>query len=209
MKHSLKNRINRAGIALAVAAAFTAFGAGAALAATFTSANITIATQTNEAKEIAAGDLVCSWRETGLGPFQVVSYNCGAQAVAVVEACVYKGRIISATQTSVFTNVIGGEHGEGAVLLANAQGRINGSTSTAPGEGEGGHGLCPEIGEVPGGENQAPAVEVVAVRWCNASLTDITNNLVGATVTDLFAVFQRGTFTMPTCAEMLLAPATP
>jgi hypothetical protein len=203
MEYTYTNQAKRAGIALAAVAAFTALGTGAAQAAVFTSADLSIAARSNEAQEVTAGDLTCTWREAELGPFAQVEYACAAQAVAVVEACVYKNQIISATQTSVFTNVTG-EHE--AVFLAGNNGRINGTLYTSPGHGGGGEQLCPHI-EVPGGEATQPEVEVVAVRWCNASLTDTTNNIVGATAAELLGVLQKGAYDVPTCAEIL--PATP
>jgi len=208
MKHTLKNTAKLSGLALAAVAAFTAFGTGAAQAATFTKASITIAPRTSEAKETTAGDLNCSFTETGLGPYAQVSYECKAAAVGVVEACVYKNKIISATQLSTFTNVSNVEGGhEAQVFLAKANGTVSGSVITAIPEAEGGGGgeeaeLCPELGEVNGPE---PAVEVVAVRWCNASLTDTTNNIVGTTVGELFQEFFPGA-TVPSCAVLLGTP---
>jgi hypothetical protein len=207
MKHTLRNQAQRTGIALAAVAAFSALGTETALAATFASANISIATRASEANEVAVGDLVCSFRETGLGPYALVTYECKAAAVGVVEACVYKGKIISATQLSVFTNVtnVEGEHGA-TPLLAKNNGSINGTVvTTIPEGGEGGGGgeethLCPELGEIKGPQ---PEQEVVAIRWCNASLTDTTNNIVGATVAELF-MSEDAAIDVPTCAEMLL-----
>jgi len=208
MKQTLNNQAKRSALALAAVAAFTAFGTVAAQAATFKQASITIARQTSEAKEVTAGDLNCSFTETGLGPYAQVSYACNAGAVGVVEACVYKNKIISAMQLSTFQNVSNVEEGhEGEVLLAKANGTITGSVITAVPEAEGGGGeethLCPELGEINGPE---PEVEVVAVRWCNASLTDTTNNIVGTTVGELFEEFMPGA-TVPSCAVLLTPPA--
>jgi len=216
MKQTLKNQAKLSGIALAAVGAFAAFGA--VLAAppaggpTFTKASITVAPRTSEANEVTAGDLDCSFTETGLGPYAVVGYECKAAAVGVVEACVYKNRIISATQLSTFTNVtnVEGEHGA-PVLLAKANGAITGSVTTAiPEAGEGGGGepaeLCPELPETGGEGGPAPEVAVVAIRWCNASLTDTTNNIVGATVGEVFKEFFPGS-TVPSCAVLLTPPA--
>lgn len=146
-----------------------------------------------------------TWKETGLPPFQSVNYACGATDVGVVVGCVYKNKLISATQLIVAKNVFGeGGGGEGEAFIANARGVISGSTTTTV-EGEGGEGLCPE-GEFKG---QQPEVEAVAVRWCNASLTDTTNNIVGATQTELFAQLVSGTVTVPSCAELATMPPTP
>lgn len=212
MKHAVKNLSRRSGIALAVLAALSVFGTGTALAQTFNKADLSIAPRTNEAQEIEAGGLTCKWQETDLGPYQLVNYNCGAQAVGVLEGCVYKNKLISDTELSIFKDVMGGEHGEGIAFISNNSGRINGSTTTAIPESHGGGGeeLCPEIGETGGEGGQQPEVEVVAVRWCNASLTDITNNLVGVTANELYEELVHGfTGTVPSCAELLASSPTP
>jgi hypothetical protein len=213
MKQTLKNQAKRSGIALAAVGAFAAFGtvlaAPPAGGPTFTKASITVAPRTSEANETTAGDLNCSFTETGVGPYAQVSYECKAAVVGVVEACVYKNKIISATQLSTFTNVSNVEGGhEAQVFLAKANGTVTGSVITAiPEAGEGGGGgeqhLCPELGEINGPE---PTEEVVAVRWCNASLTDTTNNIQGAAVTELFQEFYPGS-TVPSCAVLLNPPA--
>lgn len=206
MKHTIKHQAKRSGITLAAVVALSTLGIGSALAQSFTKADISIAPRSSESKEVAAGDLVCSWQETGLGSYQVVTYNCGAQAVGVLEGCVYKNKLISTTVLSTFTDVNGGEHGEGAAFISNNSGRINGSTTTAVPESHGGgEGLCPEVGET----GQQPEVEVVAIRWCNASLTDTTNNLVGATTSELFEEFVSGGGTVPSCTDLLSASPTP
>ena len=216
MKQTLKNQAKLSGIALAAVGAFAAFGtvlaAPPAGGPAFARASITIAPRTSEANEVTAGDLNCSFTEAGLGPYALVAYECKAAAVGVVEACVYKNKIISATQLSTFTNVtnVEGEHGA-PVLLAKANGAITGSVTTAiPEAGEGGGGepaeLCPELPETGGEGGPAPEVAVVAIRWCNASLTDTTNNIVGATVGELFQEFFPGS-TVPSCAVLLAPPA--
>jgi hypothetical protein len=212
MKQTLNNQAKRSALALAAVGAFAAFGtvlaAPPAAGPTFAKAMITIAPRTSEAAETTAGDLNCSFTETGVGPYALVSYECKAAAVGVVEACVYKNKIISATQLSVFTNVSNVEAGhEAQVFLAKANGTITGSVITAipeGGEGGGETHLCPELGEVNGPE---PTQEVVAVRWCNASLTDTTNNILGTTVGELFQEFIPGAVTVPSCAELLATPA--
>jgi len=126
-------------------------------------------------------------------------YTCTAGAVGAFKACVYKGRVIyqSPTRLDIFKDVTG-EHGGAVPFLAQKNGQIVGST-TAP---------IPTI-EVPEGQElcTAPSEEtVVAVRWCNASLTDTTNNLVGTTVSELFQEFISGVGTVPSCADLLASP---
>ncbi len=208
MKHTLKYH-KRAGVMLGAATALAVLGIGTAQAQTFNSVDFQIATRTSEAQEVGAGDLVCSWRESGLGPYAAISYNCSAEAVAAVFACVYKNRIISDTVAVTAYNVSSNEHGggEGEVFLSNNSGRINGSTTISL-EQLGGpetHQLCPNIGETPGGGGQEPAVEAVAVRYCNMALTDTTNAIVGGTQGELFEVLQGGTYTVPSCGELLSA----
>lgn len=199
MKHTLKNQAQRTGITLAAVGVFAVLGTGAALAAppeavpTFKTASITI-----EPRGEAAGGLTCRWQETGLGSAQVVYYTCSAGAVGVLKACTYKNRVIynSPTELDSFKDVTG-EHGGAVPFLAQQNGQINGSTTTP----------IPER-EVPEGAElcTAPSLEeVVAVRWCTASLTDTTNNLVGAEVGELFQEFIPGVGTVPSCTD-LLAP---
>ncbi len=213
MNHTLKYHAHRAGVALAVATALSVLGIGTAQAQTFNSVDFQIATKTNEAKEVGAGDLVCSWRESGLGPYAIVSYDCTAEAVAATFACVYKNRIISdtvdVTAYDVSSNAHGGGGGGGGggeeeVFLAGNNGRINGSTTISLEQlgGPDTHQLCPELGEINGPE---PAVEAVAVRYCNMALEDTTNGIVGGTQGELFEVLQNGTYTVPSCGELLSA----
>jgi len=200
MKQTVKNQAKRAGIALA--AAFAAFGTGTAQAAppppggpTFASASISI-----EPRGEAAGGLTCSWRETGVGPSAVVYYTCTAGVVGALKACVYKGRVIynSPTKLDIFKDVTG-EHGGAVPFLSQKNGLISASTTTP----------IPEV-EVPEGApvlcTEPSVEEAVAVRWCNASLTDTTNTLVGATVDELFLEFFPGVGTVPSCNELLATP---
>ena len=208
MKHRLKNQSKLAGIAF-VAVASATFVTGTALAAPptgeveFAKASIDIATRTSEAQEIVAGDLVCSFREIGLNPFALVTYECKAAAAAVVEGCFFKNKFVAdaGTETTVGLDVTNVEIGhEAEVFLANNSGAINGEVVTA----------IPEAPHTPGGGHLCPEPleqGVIAARWCGASLTDATNDIVGATVNELYEEFVRGTtVTVPSCEEML-APA--
>ena len=193
MKHTPGNQARRAGFALAAVGAFAALSVGAAQAQEFVSADISI-----EPRGEAAGGLTCSWRETGLGDSEVVYYDCSAAVVSALYACTYKGRVIyeSPTKLETFTDVTG-EHGS-VPFLAQKNGHVNGST-TAP---------IPER-EVPEGQELCTAPseqEVVAVRWCDASLTDVTNNVFGASVGELFKEFISGVGTVASCPELLASP---
>ena len=187
-------------IALATVAAFTALGIGTAQAQQFARANISIE-KTGE----AAGGLTCSWRETGLGAYSQISYSCGATDLGVLSQCFYKNKPVgnSTPTLSVFHNVTSNEEGGGGEeggFIANNSGAINGSLTVEVPESEGGGGeACAE-----------PAEEVVtAVRWCNASLADTTNNITGASVAELFLQLERNaTGTIPSCAELATMPGS-
>lgn len=166
----------RMGAAIALAGALAALGWAPAQAQTFVNASISI-----EPRGEAAGGLTCRWRETGLGSSQVVYYSCGAAAVHVLKACVYKNRLIynSPTRLDAFTNIIGGEHGGYEPFLSQKNGQIHVTTTTTIPELETETEMCIE-----------PSAEAVtAVRWCGAWLTDITNGVVGTTVGELYEEF--------------------
>ncbi len=189
MKHTFSKRTTQIGIAVAAAVSLTALALGTAQAAQFQSAGINI-----EPQGEAQGGITCTWRETGLVPSRVVYYACTGGAVAALKACTYKGRVIyqSPTRLDVFKNVIG-EHGT-VPFLAQKNGQINASTTTPIPTFEVAEGqeLC-----------TAPSEEtVIAVRWCNASLTDTTNNLVGTTVPELFERFIAGVGEVPACGAL-------
>lgn len=195
MKHTLTLHARRAGMALAAAVAISALGTGTALAQQFTTAELGLD---------RAGNLECRFRETGLGAFSIIAYNCGAEALGVVSGCYVRNKFVGPTSVSVFKDVSSSEEGQPTTLVARNNGTIGPSTLTAAiPESEGGEGhLCTE-----------PAEErVIAVRWCNASLVDVTNNIVGASVGELFEQLEStGTsaVVVPTCAELQAAPPTP
>lgn len=200
MKHTRKQQVRRTSIALAAIVGFATLGIGTVLAdpqpgtPTFDSADITIEPRGEE-----VGGLTCSWHESGLGAYQVVYYTCEAGAVGVLEGCVYKNKLITNTPTrlSVFKDV-SGEHGQAVPFLSKNNGQINDSTTTAIPESHAGGELCVEPTEI----------AVLAVRWCNAQLTDTTNNLVGAMKSELFQEFYSSSGTVPTCAELATMPSS-
>jgi hypothetical protein len=62
---------------------------------------------------------------------------------------------------------------------------------------------------VPSAEPFCPSGQVqrtVAVRWCNASLEDVTNMIVGATAAELFKELISGAGTVPSCEDLLATP---
>ena len=202
MKHAFDKQFKSsklAGIALA-AAAFAMFGTGTALAdpvpkpLTFAKASIDI-----EPRGEAAGSLNCSWRETGLTPLALVAYECKAAAGAVVEGCFYKNKFVpdAGTETTVELDMTNLEAGHDTELyLASNGGAISGEIL-----------LAPEAPHTPGGGHlctEPLEQAVIAARYCDMSLTDTTNDIVGTTELELFAVLARGVgVSVPTCDEML------
>lgn len=200
MTHTLTTYLKLIGMLLTLMIAVTSVTIHTAQAAppsgapTFAKAAISVEPRGEE-----AGGLTCSWQETGLGSYQVVYYSCQASAVGVLEACVYKNKLVANTPTrlSIFKDV-SGEHGQPIPFLSKNNGQINASTTTAIPESHGAGELCVE-----------PTVaEVVAVRWCDASLTDVTNGLLGTNASELFQEFTSGAGTVPSCPELLAAPPT-
>jgi hypothetical protein len=210
MKHTFAKQARPAGIALATAVAFAALGTGTALAAppaatpTFASAKFSIEAGNGGAETAAAaGGLTCAFRETGLQPFQLITYLCDAAVVGAVEGCVYKNKLVgnSATQLSVFNNPAVSLEGGAVGFVSNNSGRINGTITTAVPVSGGGHQgeLCTEPAQA----------QVIAVRWCDASLTDTVNGLVGATAGELFQEFYSGAGTsVPSCGDLALMSPT-
>jgi hypothetical protein len=209
MKHTFDKQAQRAGSVLVAAVAFAAFGLTNTLAAppttnvpTFTSAKFSIEAGNGGAETApAAGGLSCVWRETGLQPFQLIIYNCDAAVVGALEGCVYRNKLVggSATLLSIIKNPLAVLGGEAVGFVSNNKGQINGTTTTPVPVSEGGHGgaLCTE-----------PAVaQVIAARWCNASLMDTANNLVGGMAIELFEESFAGVgSSVPSCAVLLVSP---
>jgi hypothetical protein len=56
-------------------------------------------------------------------------------------------------------------------------------------------------------EGQTITEEITAIRWCNASLVDATNNIAGATEPELFrSLAQKGARNVPDCATLATLP---
>ncbi len=190
MNHTFGKQARRAGIALAAVGTFAAFAIGTAQAQQFTRADISLD---------GAGNLTCTFRETGLGANSLVTYDCAAEALGVVSGCFAKNKFAGPTSLAIFKEVAPEEP---VTLLARNNGAIGATLTTEIPESEGGGEACTEPAEA----------RVVAVRWCNASLLDATNNILGANTGELFAQIERtGTaaVTVPSCAELLAAPPPP
>lgn len=208
MKHTFGKQAKRAGIALVAVGAFAALGVTTTQAAppsgvpTFTSVKFSIEAGNGGAETAAAaGGLTCTFRETGLQPFQLIVYACNSVVVGALEGCVYKNKLQggSSTLLSVIKNPLGVLGGEATGFVSNNKGQINGTTTTPVPVSGGGHGgeLCAEPAEA----------QVIAARWCNASLTDTVNNLVSNTVSELFEETFTGVGSaIPSCADLLASP---
>jgi hypothetical protein len=190
MKHILRKQAKRAAIVLAAAAAISALGIGTAQAAPqFTSTTITLD---------RFGNLECNFRETGLTPGAFVRYDCSSQYVGVMEQCMLKNRPVGNSQLYIFNNI----HPE---EVENKLVRKNGTIfdtilTNIPEPGEGGQVLiCTAPSEL----------TVTAIRWCNDTLTDLTNNIVGGTVAELFATLvTNSSGSVPSCAVLANGPFT-
>ncbi len=189
MKYTFGKQARRAGLALAAVAGFTVLGIGTAQAQEFTSASISLD---------QAGNMVCKFRETGLVPLSLVTYDCSAEGVGVVSACFIKNKFVpDSFSVSIVKNVT---TEESEPVLAKNNGAINTSIVVEVPEG-GGEAQC----------NEAAGAEphTVAVRWCQMQLKDVTNSIVGASVFQLTDILTRTgdqVAPIPTCTEILAAP---
>jgi hypothetical protein len=193
MKHTLINQGKRAGIALAAVAALTALGTGNLQAArpantpTFVSADIALD---------RFGNLECQFRETGLTPGGTVRYDCRSQYVGVLQQCMLKNQPVGNSQLLIFQD-IHPEEVENMELKTN--GSVNATILTQVPESESNALLCTAPSEL----------EVTSVRWCNNSLLDLTHNITGATVPELFAVLvSNASGTVPSCEDLANGPFT-
>ena len=189
MKHTQGSQTRRAGLALAAAAAFAAFGTGTAQAApTFTSANVVLD---------RFGNLECTFRETGLTPGSQVRYDCTSQYVGVNTQCFLKNKPVGNSKLLVFQD-ISAEEVENFDVSRN--GAVRAAIVTQIPESETASLLC-----------TAPAeLAVTAVRWCGNSLVDLTNGITGATVGELFAnLVANASGSVPSCAILANGPFTP
>ena len=189
MKYTFGKQAKRAGLALAAVAGFAALGIGTAQAQQFLSTNIALD---------RFGNLECNFREAGLTPGSFVRYDCSSQYVGVMQQCMLKNKAVGNSQLYIFNNI----HPEEVEnLLVKNNGTIFSTILTAiPEPGEGGQVLiCTAPSEL----------TTTAIRWCNNVLTDMTNNIVGGTVAELFATLvTNGSGTVPSCAVLANGPFT-
>lgn len=185
MKHTLKNQAKRASIALAAVATFSVLGIGTAQAQTFASAQVMLD---------RLGNLECAFRETGLTPGGTVRYDCTSEYVGVLQQCMLGRRAVGNSKLLIFQDISAHE-------LENFEVPRNGTVRAAI------------ITQIPESENAsllctAPSeLTTTAVRWCNNSLVDLTNNITGATVGELFAnLVANASGSVPSCAVLANGP---
>jgi hypothetical protein len=197
MKHALTHQAKRAGIALAAAVAFSALGIGTAQAApTFTTADISIN---------SVGFIDCAFKETGLGAGASVNYTCGATDVGWLTQCFVKNKPVS----NIAPRLHVAHNSDGLTTTqdrtATNRGTITSAILTAYPTAEENPlvpPLCPEV------EGLVITEEITAIRWCNSSLMDTTNNILGVSEPTLFLQIKRnGTGTVPDCGSLATMPS--
>jgi hypothetical protein len=150
------------GLALAVLGLTVGFGAGVAGAGSphFISADIDIASN---------GNLECSFKEAGLAN-DTVDIACAAPTADATYFCINRGgNHPSATNKETVSGAVGVTQ----TFAPSRNGQTTGTVSVPP-PGPGGF-TCPG--------NQT--LTLVEVTYHNATLTDVTNNVLGATETSL------------------------
>ncbi|MGA7801227.1 MAG: hypothetical protein WCC36_10495 [Gammaproteobacteria bacterium] len=192
MKHTLIYQARREALVLAAGMAVAALGIGAAQAQGFASATIKLQNGGE-----TAGGLSCSFRETGLSPYSVVRYDCQSQYVGVLQQCMFKNQPVGDPQLLKFQNIHSEELEEEEV---KNNGSVRATIVTNIPESEENAIICTEPSEL----------TVTAIRWCNNSLLDVTNNVMGPTQSELFAQLEnKGTGSVPSCEELANGPFTP
>jgi hypothetical protein len=185
MTHTFKNQAKRAGIALAAMAALAALGTGAAQAQEFVSANVTMD---------RFGNLECLSRETGLPPGGVVRYDCTSQYVGALQQCMLGRKTVGNSKLLIFQNIHAHEV-ENFEVPRNGQ--VRAAIVTQIPESENASLLCTAPSEL----------TTTAVRWCNNSLVDLTNSIVGATAPELFVqLVANASGSVPSCAVLANGP---
>lgn len=191
MKHILTQQAMRQVLACTAVAALTVLASGAVHAQAFANASITL-----EKSGEAAGGLNCSFRETGLIPFTEVRYDCASQYVGVLRQCMLKNRPVGNSQLLIFTDI----HPEEVEnFFVKNNGSVRGTVVTNIPESESNEIICTLPSEL----------TVTAVRWCNNSLMDLTNNVLATTVPELYdQLVNNATGSVPSCPVLADGPFT-
>ncbi len=198
MKHTLITQARRAGMAVAAVIALATLGVGSAQAQSFDRADLSINN---------FGFLDCSFRETGLGPGASVDYTCGAADIGWVTQCFYKNRAVANGPTTLY---VAHDQTTTETFVANKRGTIMAGILTAypTVEEEPVAEPCADIAVGGRGNNEAEVTETItAIRWCNSSLVDKTNGIVGAEEPDLLLQLEKGGAAgVPSCAVLQTLP---
>ncbi|TCV89634.1 hypothetical protein [Sulfurirhabdus autotrophica] len=191
MKYTFKKHAKLSGIALAAMAALSMLETGAAQAANFAIAGITVN---------SVGFLDAAFKETGLGAGASINYTSGATDVGWLTQCFVRSKPVANIAPRLHVAHAADGLTTDRTLLASNRGTISSSILTAyptAAENEGVPPLCPEV------EGVTMTEEITAIRWCNATLTDTTTPLQGATMPELFLQITRnGTGTVPGCGAL-------
>jgi len=168
-------------------AALAGLGTGAAQAQEFASANFTMD---------RFGNLECLSRETGLPPGGLVRYDCTSRYVGVLQQCMLGRKTVGNSKLLIFQNIHANEV-ENFEVPRNGQ--VRAAIVTQIPESESANLLCTAPSEL----------TTTAVRWCNNSLVDLTNNIVGATAPELFVqLVTSASGSVPSCAVLANGPFT-
>jgi hypothetical protein len=194
MKHTFGKQAKQASLALAAVGAFAAFGIGTAQAQEFTTADITIN---------SVGFLDCAFKETGLTPGATVNYSCNATDVGWLTQCFIKNKPVANIAPKLHVAHAADGLTTTQDRTASKRGTVTSAILTAypTVEAEPEEPLCPEV------EGLTITEEITAIRWCNASLTDVTNGVPGANVSELFLQMKRnGASNVPDCGTLAGMP---
>ena len=204
MKRTFEKHANRASLALAATAAFAAFGFGTAQAAdapvttpTFTTADLSLN---------SVGFLQAAFKEAGLAPSASVHYTSGATDVGWVSQCFVKNKPVTNLPVALHVAHTADGLTTTRTYKATKTGVITQAILTAypTAEAEVQEPLCPET------EGVTITEEITAIRWCNASLMDTTNGIIGATAPELFLQMVRnGSAAVPSCTGPGSLPTLP
>ena len=194
MKHTFGKQAKLSGIALAAVATFAALGFGTAQAASFTTADLSIN---------SVGFLEAAFKETGLAPSAPVNYTSSATDVGWVSQCFVKNKPVANLPIKVHVAHTADGLTTTRTYTATNRGVITQAILTAfpTVEAEVEDPLCPHT------EGVVITEEITAIRWCNASLTDTTNTIVGASEPSLFLQMKRnGSSAVPECGVLSTLP---
>jgi hypothetical protein len=106
------------------------------------------------------GDLICSWKEAGLGDNQLIEYTCSADGTATY-ACVNRG---SANPSAQNKTTVSGPVSESGEFESGKNGQITASLTVSPPPSD---ITCP-----PG-----QSLELASASYTNVVLTDETNDV--------------------------------